>query len=64
MRRLMPDLDVLISRGDWTPVFEWLRDNIWSQASLWPTDELAIRASGEVLNPAFFKAHLEARYLG
>ena len=64
MRRSMPDLDVRISRGDWTPVFDWLCGNIWSQASLWPTDELAIRASGEKLNPAFFKAHLEARYLG
>jgi carboxypeptidase Taq len=64
MRRSLPDLDAQISRGDWAPVFDWLRDKIWSQASRWPTDELAIRASGEVLNPAFFKAHLEGRYLG
>ena len=64
MRRATPDLDARISRGDWTPVFDWLRDNIWSQASRWTTDELAIRASGEVLNPAHFKAHLESRYLG
>ena len=63
MRRATPDLDARISSGDWTPVFDWLRDHIWSQASRWTTDELAIRASGEVLNPAFFKAHLEARYL-
>ena len=47
----------------WPPVFDWLRDNIWSQASRWTTDELALRASGETLNPAHFKAHLEARYL-
>ena len=64
MRRATPDLDARISSGDWTPVFDWLRDHIWSQASRWTTDELAIRASGEVLNPAHFKAHLEARYLG
>ena len=64
MRRATPDLDARISSGDWTPVFDWLRDNIWSQASRWTTDELAIRASGEVLNPAHFKAHLESRYLG
>ena len=63
MRRATPDLDARISRGDWAPLFDWLRDNIWSQASRWPTDELAVRASGEVLNPAYFKAHLEARYL-
>jgi carboxypeptidase Taq len=64
MRRSLPDLDARIGAGDWSPVFDWLRDRIWSQASRWPTDELAVRASGEVLNPAYFKAHLEARYLG
>ena len=37
---------------------------IWTQASRWTTDELSIRASGETLNPAHFKAHLEKRYLG
>lgn len=63
MRRALPDLDARISSGDWVPVFDWLRDKIWLQASRWPTDELALRASGEVLNPAHFKAHLEARYL-
>ena len=60
----MPDLDARIARGELTPVFDWLRDNIWTQASRWTTDELAQRASGESLNPAHFKAHLEARYLG
>jgi carboxypeptidase Taq len=64
MRRAMPDLDARIGRGDLTPVFDWLRQQIWLQASRWTTDELTIRASGEVLNPAHFKAHLEARYLG
>ncbi len=63
MRRATPTLDDSIASGDLSVVFDWLRSNIWSQASLWTTDELTIRASGEVLNPAFFKAHLEARYL-
>ena len=63
MRRAMPDLDQRIAQGDVAAVFDWLRDNIWTQASRWTTDELALRASGEVLNPAHFKAHLEARYL-
>jgi carboxypeptidase Taq len=63
MRRQMPDLDARIGRADFACVFDWLRDNIWRQASRWSTDELAGRASGEALNPAHFKAHLEARYL-
>jgi carboxypeptidase Taq len=64
MRRATPDLDARIERGDFAAVFEWLRENIWRQGSRWTTDELAIRASGEALNPAHFKAHLERRYLG
>jgi carboxypeptidase Taq len=64
MRRATPDLDARISRGDFAKVFDWLRDNIWTQGSRWTTDELAVRASGEALNPAHFKAHLKARYLG
>lgn len=64
MRRAHPDLDERIGRGDLACVFDWLRQNIWLQASRWDTDELAHRASGEPLNPAHFKAHLQARYLG
>ena len=64
MRRAVPDLDARIGQGDFAPMFDWLRDHIWLQASRWSTDELAVRASGEVLNPAHFKAHLESRYLG
>jgi len=64
MRRAVPDLDACIARGDLAPVFDWLRDNIWLQASRWTTDVLAVRASGETLNPAHFRAHLESRYLG
>lgn len=64
MRRATPDLDAAIDRGDFTPIFDWLRTHIWTQASRWTTEELTRRASGEDLNPAHFRAHLEARYLG
>jgi carboxypeptidase Taq len=64
MRRTIPALDGRIAAGDLDVVFDWLRDNICTQASLWTTDELARRATGEALNPAYFRAHLEARYLG
>ena len=64
IRRTQPDLDAHIARGDLAPAFDWLRDNIWRQASRWPTAELATRATGEALNPAHLRRHLEARYLG
>lgn len=64
IRRVQPDLDTRIARGELAPAFDWLRDNIWTQGSRWSTAELATRASGEALNPAHFRRHLEARYLG
>ncbi|MDQ2779010.1 MAG: carboxypeptidase M32 [Pseudomonadota bacterium] len=62
MRTQLPGLDARIGAGDLAPVFGWLKEHIWSQGSRWPTDELARRATGEALNPAHFRAHLEARY--
>jgi len=42
----------------------WLRRHVWQQASLLPTDALVEQATGEPLNPHWFRQHLEARYLG
>jgi len=63
LHRQTPDLDARIAAGELAPVFDWLDANIWSQASRWETGELVRRATGEALNPAHFRAHLEARYL-
>lgn len=64
IRRAQPEVDLHIAQGELQGVFSWLREYIWEAGSRWPTDELARRASGEALNPAHFKAHLQARYLG
>jgi carboxypeptidase Taq len=63
IRRAHPDLDARIGAGDLTPVFAWLDANVWSQASALETTELTRRATGEPLDPAYFRQHLEARYL-
>ncbi|MGM8061637.1 carboxypeptidase M32 [Vogesella indigofera] len=63
LRRQQPELDARIAAGELAPVMDWLDANIWSQASRWETAELVRRATGETLNPAHFRAHLEARYL-
>ncbi|WP_374434869.1 carboxypeptidase M32 [Inhella sp.] len=64
MRKEIPGLDAGIARGELQPVFSWLQTKIWSQGSRWETPELVRKASGEVLNPAHFQAHLRSRYLG
>ncbi len=63
IRSAAPDLDDQTARGDFSPICDWLRANIWQQASRWTTRELVERASGEPLNPAHFRRHLESRYL-
>lgn len=62
MRRKHPDLEEQLACGNLALLFDWLRENIWSQGSRWTTEELCVRASGEPLNPAYFRAHLKARY--
>lgn len=64
MRRAIPDLDARVDDGELGVMFDWLAEHIWRQGSRWTTDELAVRVSGEALNPAHFRAHLERRYLG
>ena len=63
IRRATPDLDRRIAAGDLSAAFDWLKANIWSQGSRWETAEMVRRASGETLNPAHFRRHLESRYL-
>jgi carboxypeptidase Taq len=64
IQREAPELDSRIVSGDFSAVVGWLDRAIWSQGSRWETRELVTRASGEPINPAHFRAHLEARYLG
>ncbi|MCE9920722.1 carboxypeptidase M32, partial [Hafnia paralvei] len=59
----LPDLNSQILRGDLSPLSDWLRQNIWQQGSRFDTDTLIKNASGETLNPSFFRRHLEQRYL-
>lgn len=57
------NVEDVINSGDLTPIFDWLGTNIWNKASTLSTNDLMIQATGEVLNPSFFKKHLEDRYL-
>ena len=58
------DVEAVLGSGDLSPIFSWLNANIWSKGSLLTTDELVKSATGEALNPAYFQAHLQSRYLG
>lgn len=64
IRAKQPDLDARIAAGDFAPIFTWLEDNIWSQASRWTTPELIERAAGAPLSVTHFERHLRQRYVG
>jgi carboxypeptidase Taq len=64
LRAQVPDLDAKIAAGDLAPIFSWLEERIWSQASRWETPELIERATGGPLSTNHFKSHLRSRYLG
>lgn len=62
-RQAEPQLDARIAEGDPSLLLEWLRTNIWQQGSLLETSELITRATGEALNPEYYRRHLRARYI-
>lgn len=63
MRRALPNLDGDLENGEFNNILKWLRDNIHAHGSLYTTPELITKATGEALNPAYYQAHLKARYL-
>lgn len=50
-------------RGDLSRLRRWLGERIWSRGSFLEVNELLRQATGEVLNPKYFKQHLSYRYL-
>ena len=52
-----------IEQGDFSAMNAWLRANVWSQGSLYDTNELIERATGAPLGVQAFRTHLERRYL-
>ena len=63
-QRADADISARIGRGEFGPLRCWLQENLHVKASLLETEDLIQTATGRPLDPAFFKAHLEARYLG
>ena len=63
VKKAYANINDSIEKGDLTQIRSWLKENIWENASIYSTDELMKKATGETLNPKYFKAHLENRYL-
>jgi len=62
MNESLPRVRGSISQGDFKPMQNWLRENIWSQGAQLETLDLIEQAAGP-LSAEPFRKHLEARYL-
>ncbi len=51
-----------VARGDFAPLFGWLRANVHGLGASLPPSALIERATGRPLDTTVFRAHLEARY--
>ena len=63
VERAVPDAAQQIARGNFAPINDWRRQNIWSKASMLSTPEIMREATGEPLNARYFEDHLRRRYL-
>lgn len=57
-----PEIKAEIGKGNFTPLREWLRDNVHGKGSLLTNEELFKQATGEPLNAKAYLAHLRERY--
>jgi carboxypeptidase Taq len=63
LERARPGLDAELSRGDFAFVNAWLSEHVWQRASSVTSDVIIEDATGQPLDAAFFRRHLERRYL-
>ena len=58
-----PDFDRDMRRGGFSAMAAWLDARIWSRGSELPFEAFLVEATGRLLAPACFTAHLRRRYL-
>jgi carboxypeptidase Taq len=63
-RAAVPNLVAAIGRGEFAPLFAWLREHVHGKGSLLSTAALVEQATGAPLGTPAFVRHLRERYLG
>lgn len=63
-RRADPEIEPALARGDFAPLYAWLRPHVHERGSSATTDEILTAATGAPLGTDAFRTHLQARYLG
>ncbi len=62
MKKDIPDVYELISKGDIISITKWLKYNVHKYGSLYSPKELILKVTGEELNSQYFIDYLEEKY--
>lgn len=63
LEKEIPNKSELVTKGNFNPLNAWLNKNVHQHASLYPTQELLVEATGEKLNISYYKKYLTRKYL-
>jgi carboxypeptidase Taq len=56
------DVDACLAAGNFAPINEWNRENIWKHGSLFGPGELLNRVLGAEFDPSYYTDYLEKKY--
>ncbi|HEX8463869.1 MAG TPA: carboxypeptidase M32 [Abditibacterium sp.] len=63
-KRANPEVDAQIARGEFTPLREWLTQNVYRHGSKFTADEITLRATGAELSIEPYLNYLRGKFLG
>lgn len=58
-----PHIRLDLSQGNFKPIFNWLKEKVWSMGSKLSREDLMIQVTRDRLSPDAFLRHVEQRYL-
>ena len=61
-REALPDVDAQIERGDFAPLYEWLRANVYAHGRKYRPAELLERVVGGPLDPEPYLRYLKTKF--
>lgn len=62
IKKSVDNLDILLSKGNSNPVWEWLQQHIYQYGRYYTSGELCQKATGETLNSQFFVDYVTEKY--
>ena len=62
LRKAHPDFDERLATGDTMFILNWLRERMYSVGSIYQTETLIERVTGEAPNPAYFAQYLNGKF--